>query len=132
MPPTESQTIDYGPLQGMQHAFSTVFKRSFKDWKGLLAFGVLLLAAPVCGVLIASGFLVVFGPVLYFVFLAARTSTYRNKLWYNFAAANGWSLDTTTSVMELVPPSMQFGHSQHFSPIIQAQLGDLNADLFSY
>lgn len=125
--------INYLPLTGMRHAGWTTFKNSFKDPLGIVAFVALVLGAPIGAILLAPGLAtIVIGPVLYGLFLGHRIQGYKTGLWEAFAQANGWPLDNSTPIGELVPPSMQFGHSPHFSPVIQAQLGPLSCDLFSY
>jgi len=123
--------INYQPLMAMQNALRTVFKASFRDPVGILAFLLLVVAAVAVG-LVTSVTVVLFGPFLYFAFLAQRVSKYKNNIWQSFAQANGWPLDTTTPPAQLIPPSMWFGHNRSFSPVIQAQLGQTACDLFTY
>src|SRR6185437_9460619 len=70
--------------------------------------------------------------VLWIIIIGFGVKAYRNTIWEEFAKANNWPLDTTTPQQALIPMSWQYGHSQHFSPVIQSQLGITNADLFTY
>jgi len=126
-------TINYQPLANMQRAFAVVFKRSLQESAGkamlVLSAGVL----PILGLIFGSGVGgLILGVMVYFAFLYNRDQKYEKSLWIDFAQVNGWTIDSTTPVEELIPPSMQFGHSRKFSPIIQAQLDQFNCQLFSY
>jgi hypothetical protein len=128
----DPSAINYQPLAGMRHVLQAVFKASLRQPLGIAALIVLLLLVPAAGIFVGSVVLVIGGPACYFAFLAARAGKYKNQHWEMFAVVNNWPLDTTTSVFDLVPPSMQFGQDSKFSPIIQAQLGADGCDLFTY
>ena len=127
---SDPNTVNYQPLTAMQGAWKKVFEASLHGL-GLAAF-IALIVITVGSIVIRVGDIIIYAVVLYFAFLSYRVNVYKNNVWQAFATANGWPLNTTTSVLELIPPSMQFGHSEKFSPIINATLGAMNSDLFTY
>ncbi|HEY5442736.1 MAG TPA: hypothetical protein VIJ68_04315 [Candidatus Saccharimonadales bacterium] len=120
--------IDYQPLQAMKGAYVTVLKN------GGLPLAVLGICVVIAGVLIVNGafILTIYPFFICFIYLGFQVKKFKNSVWQNFAIANGWALDQTTSPAELVPPSVQFGRDPHYSPVIQAQLGNIASDLLLY
>ena len=53
--------------------------------------------------------------------------------WRQFAAINGWELDTENAPMGLVPPSLaNNGYSRKCSEIVDAKFDNIDCDLMSY
>lgn len=116
--------VNYQPLETMDHAWLTVMNRT---WKGSLwVLGVLSVAAAM--LVPYFGFFLLF---LYLVLIVWLTNKYKEKIWEQFATVNGWKFDASIGP-NLITPSLNFGHSHHFSSVIQAQLGDIICDLLSY
>ncbi|HVX24652.1 MAG TPA: hypothetical protein VG992_04935 [Candidatus Saccharimonadales bacterium] len=129
-PPTLDQ-INYEPLQGMQHAWSAVLKHGFHGFA--LPLAVLVEIVGIAGAIVSQQLGLSFGPILlYFMYLTAKVKSYKNQVWEHFAAVNGWGLDLETPAENTIPPSIQFGHSRHFSSVIQAQFTGVTCDLLSY
>lgn len=115
----------------MQGAWLKVFKGTLHGWQlGLVGSG----AAVSIGLLFVRN-----GPavsvaiiVLYSVFISYKVTKVKSTAWEIFALVNNWTLDLETSLEVIVPPSLRFGYDPFFSPIIQAQLGDITCDLLTY
>jgi len=128
---SELDAINYAPLFAMQGTWQRVFKSMLHGWQlGLTA----LVVVVSIGLLFISS-----GPpfslaiiVAYSVMLSYKVTKLKNAAWEAFALINNWSLDTATPLGVIVPPSLQFGHSPTFSPVIQAQLGDVTCDILAY
>lgn len=127
---SDPNTINYQPLEAMDSVWSQAFKSSFQGWD--LAIVLLAAAIIIIFLLLGIGMVVIYLPIIYLAFLSYRVGKYKNSIWQAFATANGWPLDSATSQAMLIPPSMQFGHSPSFSPVIQAELGPVACDLFTY
>lgn len=128
---SELNTIDYGPLLAMQSTWRAVLKSTLRGWKlwlsglGLiLSIGLLFIAngAPFSVAII----------VVYIVTISYKAAKLKNEAWAIFALTNGWTFDNETPLEVIIPPSLQFGYSQTFSPVIQAQLGDIACDILAY
>jgi hypothetical protein len=124
------QDINYQPLNAMDHAWGNALKASFKGkyiaaWFGLIA----VVSLGVLANLLQLSFIAIF---LFFGVITSMVQVTKNRIWIQFAVANGWSLDTTVMANALVPYSLQFGHSQHYSPIITAVIENINCDVFTY
>ncbi|HSX45456.1 MAG TPA: hypothetical protein VLG27_00435 [Candidatus Saccharimonadia bacterium] len=125
------EEVNYQPLYELKHATLYVLNNT---WKGSLwGLGVLSLAAGVWFSIQAvdpRGIILAMVPVG--VLVAHLTRNFKNRVWDEFAVVNGWTFDGDTPLAVLLPPSMQFGHSQHLSPIIQANLAGMVCDMYSY
>jgi hypothetical protein len=125
------EEIDYTPLETMNHAFwITARKIASQTWGRLLL--IIVLALAVLGIITLNIALVIMPAFACLIIVGTQVDKYKNSIWANFAAANGWEMDTSTPEEALVPPSMQFGSDRKHSPVIMAQLNDITADLFSY
>lgn len=123
-------TIDYDPLLAMGRVWRTVFVRSLWVWVPVL--GAYLLLALLVMPAQASISLAVGIAALYSLHLSSRVRKLRDGVWEEFAAANGWKLDLVNSPDVIIPPSVQFGYGQQWSPVIQAQFGGFFCDLLAY
>ena len=127
---SDPSAIDYQPLQVIQAVWKAAVRRTIIIWSAALVAGFLLTAFVVSiGLAIDLGLGIV---ILYIVVLSTKVNKAKNAVWESFASANSWPLDTETPLSVVVPPSLQFGHSQAFSPVIQAQLGELICDILTY
>lgn len=129
---SEPAAINYQPLEGMKHSLRAAYKTSMKNWRGQVVFWLLVVVAPIVILVLAKNLAGLFFCLLYLVYLASQAEKYRDHLWDDFAAANGWPIDVQTPPQQLVPPSLQFGHNFGFSPIIMASIGQLTCDLLAY
>lgn len=127
---SDIQTINYEPLHDMSHAFGKVFKTTLHGIGLALNIVVLVL----CIVLAELQLLPVVAwlAILYMMFIGSRVSKYRNNVWTTFGAVNGWSIDVASPETVLLPPSLQYGRSHSFSSVLEASLGPINAELFTY
>lgn len=121
---SDINTIDYGPLEADKHAFKIIFNRH-----KIPSIAIFVGAAALCFLSFFVGLAVAMGWMFY---LAAQVRALKNAIWEGFAAANGWPVNTELAPQLLLPPSLQFGHGQTFSPVVTAELGDTDADLFVY
>ena len=127
---SDPNNINYEPLQALNGAWQVALRSTIKLWGPIIvaAFAaVALLATP----FLAFDALIGLG-VLYGIVLATNVRKLKNGMWWQFAAVNGWWLDTETPPGAVIPPSLQFGHDQNWSPIVQTQLGDLVCDILTY
>jgi hypothetical protein len=127
---SDPKTINYQPLLAMNGLWCATFKDTIKFWlPGLVVVCIVaaLVAAPGLAFELATAI-----TILYMAFVSSRVNKLKNNVWKEFAAANGWPLDTQNSPAVVIPPSLQFGHSRTWSPIIQAKLDDLACDLLTY
>ena len=122
--------INYEPLLSMNHVLSKVVKSLLSGRRLVIAIILVVIAIPLSIVTAGEAILLLF--VLYALYVGVLVGAYKNQVWVNFAEANRWSVDSETPQVELIPPSLQFGHSPRFSPVIKAQLGSVAADLFTY
>lgn len=128
MPP--QPPIDFSPLDKMRHSFWRTVKNSLGGY-GLVILVVLVAVcaglaftpAPGAGIYVA---------VAYFIAMSIMVRRYKNQVWEEFAAANHWPLGTISYFSNLRPPSINYGHSQKFSPAIRAQLGNIGCVLYTY
>lgn len=128
-PPTPD--INYEPLDSMNNAWGAVMRTALHGYAWQLAV-LLTLGGIGLAFVVKDARAIIVPDALFFGYIGKLVSTYKNNVWERFASANGWGLDIETSQAAIIPPSMQFGHSPHFSPVIQAQIGTLTTDLFSY
>ena len=123
--------INYQPLAEMSDVWKYVLKKFF-GVKNLLLF-ILLVAATVFASLHVDPsfpcFALLFG---YIWWLSAIYKQKQNKVWKNFAHANGWMVEKAKKAEDVTPPSVEFGHSRKASPVINAVLSGSNTKLFSY
>jgi hypothetical protein len=123
--------VDYTPLEDIPHAWMIVMNSALHGlaWPltvvitALGAYLSIIVKDPRAGIILLA---------FYFAYITRLVSRFKNQVWDRFAAANRWSLDVDTPPDNIIPPSLQFGHSKHFSPVIQANLGNLVCDLFTY
>lgn len=127
---SDLSTIDYRPLQRMDNAGMKVLQRS------LTGYGLpILLLVVLCGVAwvpLNSPYPLVFAIVMCTRFYAKRYASFKDAVWNDFAVANSWPVQTINVTPDVVPPSLDVGHSRKCSRIIQAPLGSIDADLFMY
>jgi len=115
----------------MQNTWKKVIAAYFHGWR---------LALLVCGFVfslallyVPSGYLFsITAYVLVVVGISYRVNKIKNSAWIAFAVSNGWSFDEDTPLATIVPPSLQFGYNQFFSPVIQVQLSEIVFDLLGY
>jgi len=127
---SEPKDINYEPLLALNGVWWLSLRSTARAWGSILIIifvALSLLVSPFLGFDVAAGI-----GVLYCVVVSTRVTRLKNAAWWQFATANGWFLDTETPLGTVTPPSLQFGHSQVYSPIIQAQLGNLTCDLLTY
>lgn len=124
------ENVNYQPLEAINTAWKTVMRTGLGGWAWPLA-----AAATAAGIWVsyaARDIRAIMITVFYFAYISALVNRYKNKIWSLFAAANGWQLDAVSSVEANMPPSLKFGHSPKFSPIIKANLNGTDTDLFEY
>lgn len=130
---SDPSSINYQPLADMQRSFAIVFKQSRQQPRGKAILFTCAVAMPVGGLLIGLGAGgIVLGGMAYLLYLVYLTNKYQDSLWLAFAQANGWEVYGPLPYQQLIPPSMDYGRQQKCGPIIKAQLGTLNCDLFNY
>lgn len=128
---SELASINYEPLKKMDHTTAQAFKNSLRGRSSMIAIVLVLLTVAITIIFKTFAALIV-GVVLYGSYIGSLINKYKASIWSEFAIANGWVIDSKTSVFDLVPPSLNYGHSQKFSPVLLAQLGSINSDLFTY
>src|SRR6202007_2272204 len=106
----------------LEHPWRDIMQSTLKGFSWLVIVAAILL----CVVALQLGMIVL---ALFLAHIAYKVNRYKNKLWTDFATANGWTIDIMTSVTMLVPPSLTFGHSPQLSPIVQAKISDLTFDM---
>jgi hypothetical protein len=122
--------INYQPLLVIGSAWKFVFQSTIKLWAPIT---VLIFVGVTFAVSAGLAFGLAMGiAILYGAMVSTRATKLKNGMWWQFAKANGWFLDTETPLEAVTPPSVLFGPSQTHSPIIQAQLENLTCDLFTY
>jgi hypothetical protein len=128
---SEPGTVDYGPLLAMQGTWPKVFKSTLRGWQlGLTALGLIL---SIGLLFVANGIpFSIAIIVIYAVAVSYRVTKLKNDAWEVFALVNEWPFDTETPLGVIIPPSLQFGYNPTFSPVIQAQFGDIACDILAY
>lgn len=128
---TDIAAINYEPLKDMSTASRRALRASVKGWRlplyilaFMLSFFLTVKAANAWPVFIV-GF-------VYLSHLNVLVNRYKDGAWREFAQANGWSADKATSVIDLVPPSIKYGHSERTGTVVLVQLGTVDASLFTY
>ncbi len=124
-------SISYTPLDAMNNAWLPTLKSVWRDRFWQLATAALIAAGGLAFVTHSSN-VIIFAVVLYFFLFGSYVNRYKNKIWQQFALVNGWSVSADDAGEGLVPPSLQFGHSQNSSPVITANLAGLQCDLFEF
>jgi hypothetical protein len=128
---SDPASINYEPLKKMDHTTSEALKNSLKG-QGIFVTIVLILLIVGITIVFKSANALIVGIILYASYIGSLIRKYKSSIWSEFASTNGWLIDSSTSIFDLVPPSLNYGHSQKFSSILQAQLGSAKADLFTY
>lgn len=126
---TEPASIDYSPLDKMHHSGTHVFKTSFNS-HGIAVFVLVLIASIALATTPISqvSFMVLF---VYIAVLSAKINAYKNHIWQDFAAANGWPAINRSGDADL-PPSTNYGHSRNYGMVVKAQLGQIICAIFTY
>ena len=94
--------------------------------------GMLCLSAWFIAVTFVFGWIGFAVIMLRLVYLGSQASRLKDAAWIAFATMNGWQVTPALDQAGLLPLSLQFGHNQIVSPVIQAQLGAFGTDLFGY
>jgi|GEM_PF-3137890 len=130
---SDISAIDYTPLDADQNVFQAVYKQHPVVNTVVFASSALLcvLAWFVVRTFVAGwiGFALIFVRLTY---LSSQMKALKNRSWEEFALANGWQFDAEYSPEAMIPLSLQFGRNQSFSPVIVAQLGGVNAEVYAY
>jgi hypothetical protein len=128
MPPQPA--IDYSPLDKMHHSGWHVFKTAFKGF-----------SLPVLLIVTAISIGLVFTPadqlsiiiiIIYGILMAAKINSYKNEIWQEFAAINGWTTAKKISSPDLLPPSTNYGHNQSYGVVVNSRFGSINCDIYTY
>jgi hypothetical protein len=125
------EDVDYRPLAAMDDAWSTTMHTALGGMAWPVAM-IVVAFSTVTELLIGSFMLFIAPLVILFLYLASQVNKFQKQMWQQFARANGWTIDTKTNATSLVPPSLQFGHSHHFSAVVQAKLASVTCDLLAY
>ena len=125
---TDIAAINYQPLDAMKNSWWHTVKSSFKG-KGLIV-AILVIAASIA--LLFLGGVGIYLFVGYALYIGWQVQKYQDQIWRSFAAANGWTVDIGVPDLTLISPSLNDGHSQKLSPVIQASVNSLSLNLFSY
>ena len=127
---SDPAVINYQPLQAMQGAWLKGVRSAFRGWHLAVLVGLVIVC--IVFVLLGSVSITFYLGIFYIFYLGTLVKQYKNDVWQAFAAANGWPVYSAPDHQNMVPPSIQFGHSQSFSPVIEATLGDVACGLFTY
>lgn len=128
---TEIKAINYKPLKDMERSTSKAIKTVFSDWR-LISLGAYSGASLLAWLALGRYEFMIILPVLMCVAVAYYAQNIKNNAWIMFAIVNNWDFDTRSDLSIVIPPSLQVGHSQTLSPIIQANIGGTVCDLVSY
>lgn len=125
--------INYEPLEADKHAFTMAYKQHTLLNTTTLGGGILLF---IVGFFALNSFMIgwigLALAILRLFYLSAQVRSFKNGVWEQFATANDWPIGLALDPATLLPLSLLFGRDQSYSPVIDAVLGDANADMFVY
>jgi len=128
---SDIKNINYEPLRQMGTARRRALKTSLHGWR-LPVYVLTLIASLALSAKTANLWPTIIVVVFYCGHVSALVNKYKDSAWQEFAMANGWQVDSKTSIFTLLPPSINYGHSQRFGTVLLAQLGDVMCSLFTY
>jgi hypothetical protein len=119
--------INYQPLDDMDNAWHQVVKTSFHGY-GWIAGGIIVAIGVALIVFSGIGFVILVGYALY---IGTKLQKYEDRIWQNFAAANGLTVIPKQAVKGLVPPTLlKAGNSRTNSEAVSGQLGSTPYNIF--
>jgi hypothetical protein len=121
--------IDYSPLDKMRHSDVHVFKTAFHGFS--IPIFIVLAALCIGGAITPIrqfSFLIIFA---YGAVMMGKINAYKNNIWKEFAALNGWQVVNKATVSEL-PQSVNYGHNRNYGTVIKAKFEAVSCDIFVY
>jgi hypothetical protein len=82
--------------------------------------------------LVISGNILLYGFFGWLAYILVLINRYKNQIWQEFGRVNGWPVEPKVFEPDSLPPSLNYGHSFIFSPVLKAQLETVAADLFTF
>ncbi len=133
------QDIKYDALSAEKanNAWPAVFKQQLKSPAAILFAAIIIIILEVSVAERDPFALLPFGFTLFIIvliYLRRKVSAYRDKIWADFATANGWqSTEGSSATIAQIPPAIfDIGSNQKLGTVVHADIAGHKCDVYMY